>query len=812
MLKSLWNRINAFFNSVDIPEEHAAQIRGEQIEAFKKALPVGVIATAVNATIVIAFCLLNNPGWNVTIWAAIIVATTAIGVPAALHAHKSRKVAHPRPIHHMRKPLQSATAFGLVWALGVILLMPGASVTQQMLLTTVVAGMMCGGAYIFSTVPRAALAFVGTIATGFAAAISMSKFGIGKWAIIMLLISYTVFMFKSAYWNYSNYVRAWLQQIELNAQKVELGRQNEVINLLLKDFEQTASDCLWETNANAELIRLTEDLADRLHVSLDWELPCKFSEILVAGGADEHEVTHIINIAAQNTYFRDLLLRLRTDQGERWLSFSGKKKTDGGYRGVVADITDAQEAEAQIRYLAHYDSLTGLANREQLRIELTDAFGNAEAYNKGFTLLCLDLDRFKTINDVHGHQVGDAVLVTCAQRMRKCLGDSDIAARVGGDEFIILQRANDNKADAEDLAKRLIATLEKPIYVNELVVQVSTSIGISICPDDGHSTDELLKNADLALYRAKNSGRARTCFFEQDMDDEASERRELEAALREAIREGQFRLFFQPLVDSKTRKAIGFEALLRWQHPTKGLIGPETFIDIAEQTGMIASIGEWVIREALHEAACWTDGQSVSVNLSPIQVKSPTLMACVIGALASSEVDPSRLEFEITESVLLDDSDNSLKTLKELHELGIRISLDDFGTGYSSLSYLSSFPFDKIKIDKSFVQAIGDSTECRAIVRAVAGLADSLGMRSTAEGLETQEQIYSVMAEGCSELQGFYFSQPQSAEKLEEAGLLRRAKHPKPGDLSVDDLRRTDSKADKAAAAHPVQGITKTGS
>lgn len=789
-----WETFERVFKHVEIPAEHLPIVRGEQITAFKKALPFGVGATLVNAIIVITCAAFTEATINLWIWSAIMLITTGVGVPAAYQAHKSKKTVYPRPARDMRKPLQSAAAIGLSWSLGLILLMPGAPATQQMLMTTVCAGMMCGGAYIFSTVPRAAVTFVATIALGFVIAVTLSGLSGGAIALIALLVCYSLVMFHASYWNYTNYARAWLQQIELNSQKIELGNQNEVINLLLKDFEETASDCLWETDGDQNLMHLSEELAARLNIDAAHPMPHKIADLLIQGGADEHDIIRLINEAAEESFFKDYMLRLKTASGDRWLSFSGKRKESGGYRGVVADVTDAQEAEAKIRHLAHFDGLTGLANREQLKLELAAAFETERNTGEAFAMLCLDLDRFKIINDAHGHMVGDAVLTVSADRMQACLGKGDVAARVGGDEFTVLKRANNSLEDVISFAENIIKVLEEPIKIDDLVVQVSASVGISLCPEHGKSANDLLKNADLALYRAKQNGRAQVCVFEQDMDDEASQRRALESDLREAIREGQFRLFFQPLVDSITRKAVGFEALLRWEHPERGLVRPEEFIGVAEKTGMISNIGEWVIREALNEAACWTDEQSVSVNLSPLQVKSPTLMPCVINALASSGVAPNRLEFEITESVLLDDSDNSLKTLHELHEMGIRISLDDFGTGYSSLSYLSSFPFDKIKIDKSFVQSIGDSTECRAIVRAVTGLAGSLGMRSTAEGLETQEQIDGVMAEGCSELQGFYFSKPQSAETLEKAGLLRRKTAPARSRNSVDQLSPSPSK------------------
>lgn len=769
----LFQFFERYLDVAEVPREHAAMIRGEQIEAFKRVLPFGVIATAVNAAIVIGFAYFSTPD-KALIWAAIITITLAVGFPAAMHAHGSRKDPRPRPAHHMSRPVQSATAFGLVWALAPILLIPGAPVTQQMLVTTVTAGMMCGGAYIFSTVPRAAVAFVGTIGIGFAFAMGVASFGLGKWPIIALLLSYCFIMAKAAYWNYANYIRAWTQQIELNSQKAELGAQNEVINLLLRDFEQTTSDILWETDSNGHIIRMTEELAERLNVNHYDMKDANIASILMRGGGAEPDVRRVMRQITDVEFFRDVTLRLTTRDGDRWLSFSGKTKKDGGYRGVVADITDAQEAEDKIRHLAHYDGLTGLANREQLKHDMNAALTAAETMDEGFALLCLDLDRFKVINDTHGHLVGDFVLKVSAERMLSCIGENDVAARAGGDEFIILQRGGGSREQVDQLATKLITALEQPIQVDALIVQISTSIGVSCCPENGTAANDLLKNADLALYRAKQNGRAQVCFYAQDMDDEISQRRQLESDLREAVREGQFRLFYQPLVDSQSREAVGFEALLRWDHPTLGLVSPDSFIGVAEQTGMISTIGEWVIREALHEAACWVDGQSVSINLSPLQVKSPGLIPTVVNALAQSGLAPERVEFEITESVLLDDSDNSMAKLHELHKMGIRISLDDFGTGYSSLSYLSSFPFDKIKIDKSFVQSIDDSDECRAIVRAVAGLAGSLGIRSTAEGLETEQQISSVMAEGCSELQGFYFSKPKSASTLAADGLLRR--------------------------------------
>lgn len=778
---------------VDIPAEHADTVRGEQLAAFRYALPIGLTAMTVNAAILLAYSWLNSPPVWLNIWAAIIMGLLLLRLPTSLKTRARSQQAQPSDKAALNKPFLGAMLFGALWGIAALIIMLAADGATLLIVMTICAGTMCGGAYVFSAMPRAATSFMSTIAIALTGGVLLSDLETGKVALLLLTVLYTIIMVSAAYWNYSHYLRGWLQQIELNAQTEELQHRNDVISLLLNDIEQTTSDCLWETNAEAVLIRMSDGLADQLNLDPQLATTTPFRDVLVQSGADEAEVATVFAVAAEQTFFRNLTLKVTAPDHERWLSFSGKRKPDGGYRGVVSDVTDVYEAEAQIRYLAHFDSLTGLANREQLGTELDKSLSRLKREDKPFGILCVDLDRFKIINDAHGHPVGDAVLKACADRMLACLTSEDVAARVGGDEFIVLHNSCQSAECVQEIAEELIGKLTAPISVAGLTLQISASIGIAYCQDDAGDAATLVRNADLALYRAKKSGRSRACIFDQSMDDEASARRLLEAGLHEAISNGEFQLRFQPIVDSKTREATGFEALLRWDHPTRGLISPDEFINIAEQSGMIAPIGEWVIREALGEAARWPDEQGISINLSPLQIKSPKLLPTVVNALATSGVDPRRLEFEITESVLLDPSEDALKTLRDLHDLGVRISLDDFGTGYSSLSYLSAFPFDKIKIDKSFVQSIDDSEECRAIVRAVAGLAQSLGMRSTAEGVETTDQIDGALAEGCSELQGFYFSHPQTAETLEHAGLLKRTQNDVPQDMAettspLDDI------------------------
>lgn len=380
-------------------------------------------------------------------------------------------------------------------------------------------------------------------------------------------------------------------------------------------------------------------------------------------------------------------------------------------------------------------------------------------------MLCLDLDRFKTVNDTLGHPAGDALLQSVAERLRSCVGPSEIVARLGRDEFAVIQPGT-QPVDATALAAAIIDKLDG----NQVLA--STSIGIAVAPNDGDEPDALLKKADLALYRAKKDGRGTYRFFEADMDASMQERHSLELGLRSALARQEFAVAYQPLVNVTSKQVSGFEALLRWQHPERGAISPAEFIPLAEETGLIVPIGRWVLKQACLAARSWPDHIGVAVNLSPIQFKSGTLVLDVIAALAESGLPASRLELEITEGALLENTDNTMLVLNQLRELGARIAMDDFGTGYSSLSYLRSFPFDKIKIDRSFIGDISDAPESMAIIRAIMSLGRSLGMLVTAEGVETEDQLVRIQHEGCTDAQGYVFSKPRPAHEL--AALLER--------------------------------------
>ena len=453
----------------------------------------------------------------------------------------------------------------------------------------------------------------------------------------------------------------------------------------------------------------------------------------------------------------------------RIISVARRPTADGGIISTHEDITEQRRAEAQIAHLAHHDVLTDLPNRALLRERLDQAAAAIKRGGRRLALLAMDLDRFKEVNDTLGHPAGDALLKAVAQRLRESVRDTDTIARLGGDEFVIIQRTMTPEADAHTLARRLLDTISAPYDILGHSVVIGTSIGIATAPTDGDSSAQLLRNADLALYRAKTEGRGIYRFFQQEMDQKMQERRQFERDLREALRNCEFAVHYQPLVKATTEEICGFEALLRWHHPVRGMVPPSVFIPIAEETGMIVELGEWVLRQACREAAAWPEKLKIAVNVSAKQFKAQNFMDVVERALASAGMSPRRLELEVTESLMFDDEGQAFDTLRLLQDIGVRIALDDFGTGYSSLSNLRKFPFDKIKIDRSFVSDLSVANlDALAVVRSVAQLGVSLGMSTTAEGVETKEQFEQVRAEGCTEIQGYYICKPSPAAVIEQ--------------------------------------------
>jgi diguanylate cyclase (GGDEF)-like protein len=447
----------------------------------------------------------------------------------------------------------------------------------------------------------------------------------------------------------------------------------------------------------------------------------------------------------------------------------------GGFITTYMDVTERRRSEVKIAHMARHDALTGLPNRALFREHLDKAVAGVRKDDACFAVFMLDLNRFKEINDTLGHPVGDALLKVVAERLRCCVRDTDALARLGGDEFAIVQPLSGAQNESKLLAERIRDAIAMPFDLDGQRVTIGTSIGIAVAPRDGSTCDELLKNADLALYRAKSERSEACCFFAPEMNARREARRSLERDLRSALANGEFELHYQPLLNLERDEVCGFEALLRWTHPERGMVSPTEFIPVAEETGLIVPIGEWVLRQACSDAAAWPSHIKVAVNLSRAQFKCRTLMQTVINALARAGLAAHRLELEITESAMLQDAEGAFATLRHLRELGIRIGLDDFGIGYSSLSNVRKFRFDKIKIDRSFIRDVsGDDVEAIAVVRSVAQLGFTLGIATTAEGVESQEQLDRVRAEGCTESQGDYIGRPAPVEAL--AGYFAQAK------------------------------------
>ena len=545
--------------------------------------------------------------------------------------------------------------------------------------------------------------------------------------------------------------------------KGELGRQQIVLDSALENMSQGL--CMFDADGKiilfneryAAMLRRTDvPLAGRLLVDVLREEQAKGQW---QGDADEF-FARLVADAREGRTTTDVVNRFG-----RSIRVVNQPMQGGGWVATFEDITEWLEAQAKISHMARHDALTSLPNRVLFHEQLEQGLRQTKSGDQ-LAVLCLDLDHFKDINDSLGHPIGDALLKEVGRRLEATVGEQDTVARLGGDEFAVVQIGRSEEIAARSLAGRLVEVISAPYQIDDHQIVIGVSIGISLSPQDGSNPDELLKNADLALYRAKADGRGTYRFFETGMDARAQARRLLEMDLRAALQRDEFQVYYQPIREVASGRVVAFEALLRWNHPQRGLIAPISFIPLAEETGLIVQLGEFVLCSACADAATWPDDVDVAVNLSPVQFKSPNLIAGVTEALAASGLGARRLELEITESVLLQNSEATLTTLHELRAMGVRISLDDFGTGYSSLSYLRSFPFDKIKIDRSFVSELATREDSMAIIRAVTGLGRSLGIVTTAEGVENDAQLELLRREGCTQAQGYLFSKPRPASDV----------------------------------------------
>jgi diguanylate cyclase (GGDEF)-like protein/PAS domain S-box-containing protein len=559
---------------------------------------------------------------------------------------------------------------------------------------------------------------------------------------------------------------AWL--VLLHARKAGLAIRASEARFC--DVADASADWIWETDAEGRLVFLSERFTEIMALAPQKFLTRPLGQLLDAADGTE-SVADLHRAMAARQPFRDLLCQLENGTGQSCiLRFAGKPAFDHaggflGYRGIASDVTAQVAAERRARYLALYDPVTDLPNRELMHQRLNEALAGLRRRDSMVAVFLLDLDRFKSINDTFGHAAGDRLLRSCSQRLEACVRQTDTVARIGGDEFALIQVGVEEAGQAQALCRRLLAALVEPFDLDGHEVIVTASIGVALAPGDAEEPARLLQHADVALYRAKDEGRNTFRFYQAEMDRRLQNRRALECDLRAALARGQIEIHYQLQVDLRSQEPVGVEALARWHHPERGWVPPQDFISVAEETGLILPLGERVLRAACAQVVAWPRLR-LSVNLSPVQFRHGDLVALVSSALKESGLEAGRLELEITEGVLLSDTVSALSTLISLRALGVRIAMDDFGTGYSSLGYLQKFTFDTIKIDRSFVGAIERRSEAEAIVRAVVGLGHSLGIRTCAEGVETAGQFAFLEGEGCDEVQGYYFSRPVPAADL----------------------------------------------
>ena len=749
--------------SRSISPKFAARVRANQLDSAARLAPFSLLVSASVAVVVV------GSSWNYgshAYLAAFLVALETVAGGILLSCLQWRRTSNHNA-GTRRAVVGAAATLGTIWATIPIVLFAIADPNNRLLIACTAAGLICTGVVVAPLV-AAAEAFVTPIILG--SFLGLYFTGERFFAIIALLLAiYALFIVSSIAYLHYNFMQKLLQQFQLE-------EQGDIIRLLLGDFDQSASDWLWETDSDGCVRNASQRFAQVLNRRPAETDGIRFLDAIFAPEyrASFHgpERQKLINCFNEQMFFRDVVVPVKLDSEDRWWSLTGKAIFDAsgafqGYRGVGSDITTVRAAESRTAHQARHDFLTGLPNRVLLLEALRSALGTLASHGQPFALLLLDLDRFKAVNDRLGHPAGDELLRSVARRLNGSVREGDLVARLGGDEFTVLL-PNATVDAAVGLADRIITRLSAPFSLDGMEALIGASIGIALAPTAGETPDDLLRHADLALYSAKEAGRRTYRFFEPELESSVRERRSLLADLREATRRGELRLFYQPIVSAQNLMVRGFEALLRWDHPVRGLVLPDQIIPLAEEAGLVSEIGEWVLQQACREAAAWPHGLRVAVNVSAAQFRDTSLFKAVETALGVTQLPPTRLELEITESVCMEAAMPTIEVLRRLRAIGVRIALDDFGTGFSSLGYLRNLPFDKIKIDGSFVRDVGSDGRGAAIVHTVIGLAASLGVATTAEGVETIEHFLPLRAQGCTEVQGFLFSRPLPPDQITE--------------------------------------------
>jgi diguanylate cyclase (GGDEF)-like protein len=677
-------------------------------------------------------------------------------------------------LRHRRFTVQTATRgelqvetiwsslMALSWGAAFILFAPYATPPQLLILWAVMTALMAGCAFALSAIPLATSAFL--LIVGSSVAYAM-------WQLDLKIVSGIAVLFAGGF--VGACLHAGRTFVIHESAELALAEKTEVVSLLLREFDDSGGDWMWQTDAAKCLTHVSPRFAYALGVESDALEAKPLLQILAGetweGGNFSAGLRDLAEKLKRRESFSDLILPV-TIAGEShcWeMSASPRYDERGsflGFRGVGSDVTAQRRSADKINHMARFDTLTGLPNRLQVTEALGEAMAEAERWRGRCAFMMIDLDRFKAVNDTLGHPIGDRLLTRVAERLQSLMSDKNMCGRLGGDEFAVVVRDASDSAKMIRLARNIIETLSKPYEVDQHTLYIGASVGTAIGPRDGRSVEMLIRSADLALYRSKDEGGGAHNAYEPQLHAHAEERRVLEIALRQALEKNQFHIHYQPVVSSDGGVIEGFEALLRWQHPTLGNVSPARFVPVAEEARLIAPIGEWVLRSACEEAMRWPDTVRIAVNVSAEQLTDPNFVTAVVSSLAHSRLPAHRLELEVTESVFMREGTGAVAVLEQLLKLGIRLALDDFGTGYSSLGYLSKTKFTTIKIDRSFVQGAAKNVpEALAIIRAVVAMAESLGMSTTAEGVETDGEYQLVRRLGCRKVQGYLFGRPMPA-------------------------------------------------
>jgi diguanylate cyclase (GGDEF)-like protein/PAS domain S-box-containing protein len=741
-----------------------AHLHNGQVEARVLFAPYFAI-TAVAGALITAWSMLGSvPLGQIVAWAALVTFANWTSCRRAMHAAawgKSRTA--------KRGAKSSAIAEAVILAILWCALPTYVFASQPPHVQVVIGGALAAmitTAIALAAIPAAAIAWIATLTAAFCVAYYLGRGSLDpRIGLTFMLVA------GAGAFSVARLTRWTFGQLNVIARA---RTQAESIRLLLREYEHRGIGWLWQVDAENRVVyissRMTALLGRSTTQMVGHSLPASLGGTSALGRT----------LLARQP-FANLEMELKTRRGTRWISLSGDPIIDmsgqfQGFRGVGQDITEVRKTQERLTNLANMDVLSGLPNRGRVRQLLGESLSGSTATNVPCAIMFLDLDGFKPVNDTFGHPKGDAVLKSVSQRLVKEVGPFGHVGRMGGDEFAIVIKDAQSRRMVETLAERVIASIAEPFHIDKAEIRIGVSIGCAFGPIDGQSVDDLIQKADLALYQAKAQGRGTCCFFNADMQNEAEDRLRLEQDLKTGLQTGQFRLLYQPLINAADQSLQGFEALIRWHHPTRGIVPPNEFIALAEESGLIMELGDWVIEEACRAASFWPEHISVAINISAKQLIFPALPNTVNDALGRYRLQANRLELEVTESIFLGDSANAVDVLKRLRALGVGIALDDFGTGYSSLGYLNKAVFHKLKIDGSFVREAADNRETVAIIQSIVQLAKSFRMTVTAEGVETADDFTRMRDLGCHQIQGYLFGRPMTFERASELvhGLQQR--------------------------------------